>query len=185
MSSTLQTPKISTIRLLNDRNLMSQFILAALAVTFMVIFTYAVDRSAANSINDQAYMIHRQGEWVSVPISIDSAEAYRIYRQGEVTSPVSNAEAYLIHRQGEWASVALPVVALTAYHLSERTLVDPNAGLAIYLQSEHNLVDPQAGLAIYQQSERTRVPVRFTKYQLSEWFGEKAIVRFEPLKPRY
>jgi hypothetical protein len=61
---------------------------------------------------------------------------------------------------------------LTAYHLSERTLVDPNAGLAIYLQSEHTLVDPQAGLAIYQQSKRTSVPVRFNKYQRSEWFGK-------------
>jgi hypothetical protein len=172
MSSTAQTPKISTIRLLNDRNLMSLFILAALVVTLMVIFTSAVDRPAANSFNDQAYMIHRQGEWVSVPIPVDSAEAYRIYRQGEVTSPVSNAEAYLIHRQGEWASVAMPVVDLTAYHLSERTLVDPNAGLAIYQQSERTLIDPQAGLAIYQQSERTSVPVRFNKYQLSEWFGK-------------
>jgi hypothetical protein len=172
MSSTLQTPKINTLRLFNDRNLMSQFILAALVVTLMVIFTVAVNRPMANSLNDQAYMIHRQGEWISVPIPVDAAEAYRIYRQGEVTSPVTNAEAYLIHRQGEWASVAVPAVDLTAYHLSERTLVDPNAGLAIYQQSERTLVDPQAGLAIYQQSERTSIPVRFNKYQRSEWFGE-------------
>jgi hypothetical protein len=172
MSSILQTPKTSIIRLLNDRNLMSLFILAALVVTLMVIFTSAVDRPAANSINDQAYMIHRQGEWVSVPIPVDSAEAYRIYHQEEVTSPVTNAEAYLIHRQGEWASVAIPAVDLTVYHLSERTLVDPNAGLAIYLQSERTLVDPQAGMAIYQHSERTSVPVRFNKYQRSEWFGK-------------
>jgi hypothetical protein len=172
MSSTIQTPKISIIRLLNDRTLMSLFILAALVVTLMVIFTSAMERPTAISINDQAYMIHRQGEWVSVPIPVDSAEAYRIYRQGEVTSPVSNAEAYLIHRQGEWASVAMPAVDLTAYHLSERTLVDPNAGLAIYLQSERTFVDPLAGIAIYRASERASMPVRFTKYQLSEWFGK-------------
>jgi hypothetical protein len=172
MSSTLQTPKINTIRILNESNLMSLFVLAALMVTLLAIFNYAVDRPAAKSINAEAYMIHRQGEWVSVPIPVNSAEAYQIFRRGEVTSPVSNAEAYLIHRQGEWTSVAIPAVDLTAYQQSERTLVDPKAGLAIYLQSERTLVDPLAGLAIYQQSERTSVPVRFNKYQLSEWFGE-------------
>jgi hypothetical protein len=155
MSSAVQTPKINTIRTLSDRNLISLFVLAAVLTTFTIVFAGAVDRQAAESTNAEAYMIHRQGEWVSVPIPVDSAEAYRIYRQGEVTSPVSNAEAYLIHRQGEWASVAMPVVDLAAYHLSERTFVDP-----------------QAGLAIYQQSERTSVPVRFNKYQRSEWFGE-------------
>jgi hypothetical protein len=154
MSSTVQTPKINTVRTLCDRNLLSLFILAALVVTLTAIFAHTVDHQAANSINDQAYMIHRQGEWVSVPIPADMAEAYRIYHQSE------------------WASVAMPSVDLTAYYQSERTLVDPNAGLAIYQQSERTLVDPNAGLAIYQQSERTSVPVRFNKYQLSEWFGK-------------
>lgn len=154
MSSTLQTPKINTIRLLNDRNLMSLFVLAALVVTLMLIFTYAADRPVANSINDQAYIIHRQGEWISVPIPVDMAEAYHIYHQSE------------------WASVPIPAVDLTAYFQSEHTLVDPNAFMAIYQQSERTLVDPQAGLAIYQQSERTSIPVRFNKYQRSEWFGK-------------
>jgi hypothetical protein len=112
MSSTLQTAKINTIRILNSRHLMSLFILAALMVTLVTIFNFAVDRPAAKSLNEEAYRIHRQGEWVSVPIRVDNAEAYRL------------------HRQGEWASVAIPVVDLTAYHLSERTLVVPNAGLA-------------------------------------------------------
>lgn len=171
MSTISAINKVNSRSVLNNRNLMSLFILAALVVTLMVIFTYAVDRPTASSINNQAYMIHRQGEWASVPIPVDSAEAYRIYRQGEVTSPVSNAEAYLIHRQGEWASVPVPAVDLTAYHLSERTLVDPNAGLAIYQQSERTLIDPQAGLEAYFDSERTSVPTPFTQYQLSEWFG--------------
>ena len=52
------------------------------------------------------------------------------------------------------------------------SLVDPSAALAIYQESERTLVDPLAGLTIYQQSERTSVPVRFNKYQRSEWFGE-------------
>jgi hypothetical protein len=80
------------------------------------------------------------------------------------------AEAYRLYRQSETASVAIPVVDLTVYHQSERSLVDPNAGLAVYHQSERSLIDPQAGLAIYQQSERSGIPVRFTRYQLSEWF---------------
>ncbi|HEX9386279.1 MAG TPA: hypothetical protein VF918_08160 [Anaerolineales bacterium] len=109
MSSTIQTPKISTIRLLNDRNLMGLFILAALVVTLMVIFTYAVDRPAVKSIYGEGYMIYRQSEWASVPIPVDMAEAYRIYRQSER------------------ASVAIPTVDLNAamyiYHKSERTSI--------------------------------------------------------------
>jgi hypothetical protein len=61
---------------------------------------------------------------------------------------------------------------LDAYHQSERTLVDPYAGLAVYQLSERTFVDPYAGLEMYQNSERTSVPVRFTKFQLSEWFGK-------------
>jgi hypothetical protein len=156
---------------MSNRRLMA-FVGSALVAILVAIGIAANASPAANAFDYNAYMLHRQGEWVSVPIPVDIAEAYRIYRQGEVTSPVSNAEAYLIHRQGEWASVAISPVDLTAYYLSERTLVDPNAGLAIYQQSERTFVDPQTGLAIYQQSERTSVPVRFNKYQRSEWFGE-------------
>ena len=79
---------------------------------------------------------------------------------------------YQVYRQSEWASVPVPAVDLSAYLQSERTLVDPNAGMAIYQHSERTLTDPQAGMAIYQHSERTRIPVPFTKYQLSEWFGK-------------
>ena len=169
MSSTVQTPKISTIRLLNNGNLMSLFILAALVVTLIVIFTFAVDRPAANSIHDQAYMTYRQGEWISAPVS--SAEAYQIFRRGEVASPGNPAEAYRIFRLGEWASSSDSAADLAAYHLSERTLVDPQAGFMQYLLSERTFIDPQAGLALYRQSERTRTPP-FTKYQRSEWFGK-------------
>lgn len=61
---------------------------------------------------------------------------------------------------------------LAIYQHSERTLADPVAGLKIYQESEHTYVDPQDGMTIYHQSERTRNPVRFNPYQLSEWFGE-------------
>ena len=113
MSSTVQTPKISTIRLLNDRTLMSLFILAALMVTLIVIFTSVVDRPAAKSIYGEGYMIYRQSEWAWVPIPVDMAEAYRIYHQSER------------------ASVPIPTVDLNAamyiYHKSERNLIDPQA----------------------------------------------------------
>lgn len=86
MSSTVQTPKINTIRILNNRNLMSLFVLAALVVTLMVIFTSVVDRPAAKSIYGEGYMIYRQSEWAWVLIPVDMAEAYRIYHQSERAS---------------------------------------------------------------------------------------------------
>ncbi len=44
----------------------------------------------------------------------------------------------------------------------------------IYLVSERTFVDAQASIAAYPylNSERTSVPVNFTKYQRSEWFGK-------------
>jgi hypothetical protein len=123
----------------------------------------------ARHLNYRAYTLYRQGEWLSVPAK--HADAYQIFRRGEVASPVTNAEAYLRYRRGEWSSVVLPAVDLTAYHLSERSLIAPNAGLATYHRSERTFVDTQTGMATYHVSERTRIPVRFTRHQLSEWFG--------------
>lgn len=158
MSSTLHPQKTSTIRTLNDRNLMSLCILAAIVVTLLVVFANAADHPTAKSINNEAYMIYRQAEWDSVPI------------------PMDNAEAYLIYRQGEWTSVAFPAVDLTVYHQSERTLIDPNGGLKVYQLSERTLIDPQAEMALYWQSERALHPARnlssFNLYQQSEWFGK-------------
>lgn len=87
-----------------------------------------------------------------------------------VTNPLSHAPESM---DLSWPprSVIIPSRSLDAYHESEHTLTNPNLGLSIYLQSERTFVDPQAGMAIYHHSEQTRVPVRFTKYQLSEWFG--------------
>jgi len=90
-----------------------------------------------------------------------------------VSNPLSNApESTDFGWPSRRVIIPLAVVrSLDAYHKSEWTLTDPNAGLSIYLQNERTFVEPQAGMAIYQNSERTRVPLRFTKYQLSEWFG--------------
>ncbi len=61
---------------------------------------------------------------------------------------------------------------LVYLRIGERTILDPTAWLATYKLSERTLVDPQAGMALYHNSEQTCTPVRFNKYQCSEWFGE-------------
>ena len=172
MSTISQTPKVNTARTLHIRPV-NLLIIAALVLGVVVIVANA-STPAARPIDNSAYMLYRQGEWLSVPIRLSNAEAYQIFRRGEVASPLSHAEAYHLFRLGEWVSVNIPNIAvdMTAYHLSERTLVDAVTGPAIYLLSERTFVDPQAGMATYLESERTSIPVRFTKYQLSEWFGE-------------
>jgi hypothetical protein len=148
MSTISQTPGIKTTRLFDNQ---IQFLLGAAAVIAMLaaIFINMVSRDAA-SLGANAYRLYRQGEWVSVPFTPE--QAYQVFRLGEVAS--SSTEAYQIYRQGEWASNSASSY-LSTYQLSERTRVDPQAGLALYLNSE-----------------RTSVPVRFTPYQLSEWFSQ-------------
>ena len=189
MSTISQTPKMTAARKLNIRNV-NLLIIASLLVTIIAALNAVAGFSVAEPTDHSAYMSYRQGEWLSVPIS--NQAAYQIFRRGEVASPVTNAEAYQLFRQsevasvpnltnaeayhlfriGEWASVSIPTVDLSAYHLSERTLIDPNAGFEIFLQSERTLTNPQAGLATYLDSERTMIPAPFTKFQLSEWFGQ-------------
>ena len=189
MSTISQTPKMSTARTLNINNV-NWFIVAALLVTVIAIFNAVARSSTANTTDHSAYMFYRQGEWLSVPISnevayqifrrrevaspVTTAEAYQMFRKGEVVSAphLTDAEAYQIFRLGEWASVSLPAVDLSAYRLSERTLINPTAGLETFLQSECTYADPHASLATYLASERTSTPVQFTKFQLSEWFGQ-------------
>ena len=171
MSTISQTPKVNTVRNFNSRNL-NLLVVAALVVALVAIFTGAMASRAVKAVDHSAYMLYRQGEWLSVPIRLSNAESYQIFRRSEVASPLSNAEAYQLFHLGEWASVNIPLVDLTAYHFSERTLVDAKSGIAIYLLSEHGHVDPAAGMATYLKSERTSVPVRFTPYQRSEWFGK-------------
>jgi hypothetical protein len=134
MSTISQTPSIKTTRLFDNR---IQFLLLAAAVIAMlaVIFINVVVSRDAASLGANAYRLYRQGEWVSVPFT--PAQAYQIFRKGEVASSVSSNEAYQIYRQGEWTSTT-----------------------------------SSADLSTYHLSERTSVPVRFTPYQQSEWFGQ-------------
>ena len=189
MSTISQTPKINNARTLNVLNV-NLLIVAALLVTIIAIFNAVAGSPAAKPMDQSAYMLYRQGEWLSVPMSnqaayqifrrgevassVSNAEAYQTFRKGEVVSVpnLTNAEAYQLFRLGEWASVNIPAVDLSTYRLSERTLTDPNAGLTMFHLSERTLTDPQAGLAVYLESERTLVPTPFTKFQLSEWFGQ-------------
>lgn len=168
MSTISQTPNIKTPRLFDNR---IHFVLLAAAVIAMlaVIFINVVVSRDAASLGANAYRLYREGEWVSVPLT--PAQAYQIFRRGEVASPVNNVQSYQIYRQGEWASTASST-DMSTYHLSERTMVDTQADLSAYQLSERTRMDPQAGLAIYLNSERTSVPVRFTPYQQSEWFGQ-------------
>jgi len=172
MSTISQAPKVNPARTLHIRPV-NLLIIAALVLGVAVILVNA-SAPVASPIDNSAYMLYRQGEWLSVPIRLSNAEAYQIFRLGEVVSPLTNAEAYHLFRLGEWASVNIPNIAvdMTAYYLSERTLVDTAAGPALYLLSERTFVDPQAAMAAYLASERTSLPVRFTPYQRSEWFGE-------------
>ena len=107
---------------------------------------------------------------------MSNEEAYQTFRKGEVVSipNLTNTEAYHLFRLGEWASVNIPATALdlSAYHLSERTLTNPHAGLAIYPLSERTLVDQLVGLITYFNRQRTMIPALFTKFQLSESFGQ-------------
>ena len=171
MSTISQTPKINVFRIPENRVLSLLLVAAGLIIMFAIISNAAVENTA-RSFDQNAYNLYRHGEWLSVPVS--HAQAYQIFRRGEVASPVTHAEAYQLYRQGEWVSAGIPVTAsdLSAYHLSERARVDALAGLAAYQLSERTLIDPQAGMAIYQESERTSLPVQFNPYQRSEWFGE-------------
>lgn len=156
MSTISQAPKVNTARTLHIQPVN----LLVIAVLVLGVALIAVNASApaAGPIDNSAYVLYRQGEWLSVPIL------------------PSNAEGYHLFRLSEWASVNIPTIAMdmTAYHLSERTLL-PIVVTDLFIAnrlSEHALLDQQVGLKIFQDSERTTRPVKFTAYQLSEWFGK-------------
>jgi hypothetical protein len=107
-------------------------------------------------------------------------------REAIATSAIaSNADAARWEAMGKYyENQAQRQHELEAYHQSERTLVDPKAGIAIYQQSERMLIDPQAGMVIYHNSERTSIPLRnlasFNPYQRSEWFGNMNLEEAQP-----
>jgi hypothetical protein len=147
---------ISTVRKLKDARTVvnpNLPIFLALAVALVLAFQSAIAPTSGAMHSDAAYRQYRLGEWASIPVHYSMSDAYLAYRGAEVISSLPSTQAYQLFRLGE-------VQAATA------------ANLAAYHSSERTLVDSQAGMAIYLQSERTSLPMRFTTYQRSEWFGE-------------
>ena len=176
--STISVTQKNPFKLLSNRQLWA--VIGPVLITLLVAIRISASTSpSAPAFDHDAYRLFRQGEWRSVPISVSNAEAYQIFRRGEVLSPLTNAEAYQLfragevsspqwlteqeayfsYRQGEWTFVPIPVIDLQAYFLSEHTMIDPGHGRMTYFNSE-----------------RTLVPARnlnaFTAYQRSEWFGK-------------
>ena len=133
-----------------------------------------------------AFPQYRQSEWHSSAISLTGVSGLEIYRQSEQTLIPAEAglmayhlsERTLVNPLAEYLAserTLSPIVStdFSSYHLSERTMTEPIAiiDLSQYLASERTLVDPMAGLSTYFESERGSIPVQFTQYQLSEWFG--------------
>jgi len=138
-------------------------------------------------LSADAFLQYRQSEWHSSAVPVTGVSGLEMYRQSERTLIPAEAglatyhlsERTLVNPLAEYLAserTLSPVVSsdLSSYHLSERTMIEAASvnTLAEYFASERTLVDLQAGMAIYLDSERTSIPVQFTPYQISEWFGE-------------
>ena len=71
--------KMSTARTLNIRNV-NLLNSATFLVTFIAIFNVVTSSPSAKPMDHSAYMLYRQGKWVSVPVSKQTA--YQIFRRG-------------------------------------------------------------------------------------------------------
>jgi hypothetical protein len=134
-----------------------------------------------------AFRQYRQSEWHSGAMPVTGISGLETYQQSERMLIPAQAglmeyqlsERTLVEPLAEYLAserTLSPIVNadLSVYHLSERTMTEAVLvnNFAEYFASERTLVDPQAGLATYFDSERTSIPVSFTTYQLSEWFGK-------------
>jgi len=156
-------------------------IVVALIVVALALMTASMIPAGSTSegvvqSKEQALHEYQLGERYGVlPENINPFSAEQIQREyilgerygvtpQEYTLEQALREFWLGERYGQTPQelAHTPVIAVTG----------TNAGFSIYLLSERTLVDPQAGMAAYFNSERTSIPVLFTKYQRSEWFGE-------------
>ena len=146
-----------------------------------------IDNVALAPLSADAFPQYRQSEWHSSAVPLTGVSGLETYRQSERTLIPAQvglmayqlSERTLVNPLGEYLAserTLSPIVNvdLSSYHLSERTMTEAVLvnNFAEYFASERTLVDPQAGLATYFESERTSVPVQFTQYQISEWFGK-------------
>ena len=145
------------------------------------------DIVALAPLSADAFPPYRQSEWHSSIVPETSVSSFETYHQSERMLIPAQAglmayqlsERTLVNPLAEYLAserTLSPIVNLdlSSYYLSERTMTEATRSntFAEYFASERTLVDPQAGLATYFDSERTSIPVNFTTYQLSEWFGE-------------
>ena len=145
------------------------------------------DNVALAPLSAEAFPQYRQGEWNSIAAPVTGVSGLGMYRQSERTLIPAEAGLATYHlsertlvnpfadyQASERALSPIVNVDLSSYHLSERTMTKATAinDLSGYFASERTLIDPQAGMASYFNSERTSVPVQFTPYQISEWFGK-------------
>lgn len=136
-------------------------------------------------LSADAFPQYRQSEWHSGAVT--NVSGLENYHQSERTliPPQAGLMAYqlsertLINPLAEYLAserTLSPILStdLSSYHLSERTMTEAAIvnNFAEYFASERTLIDPQAGMASYFNSERTMIPAPFTKFQLSEWFGQ-------------
>jgi hypothetical protein len=142
---------------------------------------------AVAPLSANAFPQYRQSEWHSMSVPVTGVSGSEIYQQSERTLIPAEAglmtyhlsERTLVNPLAEYLAserTLSPIVStdLSSYLLSERTMTEAASvnTFAEYFASERTLVDPLAGLATYFESERTSIPVNFTTYQLSEWFGK-------------
>lgn len=145
------------------------------------------DNIALVPLSADAFPQYHRSEWQSSAVPVTGFSSLEIYHQSEQTLIPAQAglinyqlsERTLVDPLAEYLSserTLSPIVSpdLSSYYLNERTMTEiaSTNTFAEYFASERTLVDPLAGLATYFESERTSVPVQFTPYQISEWFGK-------------
>lgn len=173
---------------LNQNRSLNLFIVVGLAVALIAAIVLAspasIDVPAVpqNAAEDQrqialaplaadAFPAYRESEWHASAAAVTGVDGMDIYRLSERTLVDPFAE----YHASERGLVGIPVTGVTdaeAYYSSERTLIPVMVDFSGYLESERTLVDVPDGMTIYRTSEWTVIPVRFTPYQLSEWFGK-------------
>ena len=177
--------------ILNQNRSSNIFIVAGIVIALIVVTGLAIANSATVTGNVGPNVPQNITENTNVAFAPLSADAFPQYHQSEwqsVAVPVTGVSGVESYHQSE--RTLIPVQAgWLAYYLSERTLVNPfaeylasertlspivNADLSMYHLSERTLTEAIAinDLSQYFASERTSIPVQFTQYQISEWFGQ-------------
>ena len=183
--------------ILHQKRNVNFFIAAGLTLALVVVAVFAIATSATKTSNivpsvsqitgnkesasiiplsADAFPQYRQSEWQSNPVLVGGFSPEQLQREyilGERYGALPDQNASLIaeqkiHREyilGERYGVMPEKYtleqALREYWLGER-----------YGQTPIGSLNSMNGLEQYHQSERSSIPVQFTPYQISEWFGK-------------